>query len=303
MSRRQRLAVPGFVAAAFSALVLASGAGALEVPYLGGRVNDEADMMPPAAEQRVEQILAALEEKTGAQVAVLTVPSLEGDPIDDFSIRVAETWKLGRGKFDDGALLLISRDDRQMRLEVGYGLEGVLPDALSRRILDEQLRPRFRSGDFGGGIEAAAQSIATLVSGEGELPPPSRSKGSRRDLGGLLLFFILVVGNVLLGLVRAPGKVGWIAYAIGMPVAFFLPAVLLSPVAGGIFLVLWAVGFPVLRAILPKASLRSGGRGGPFGGILIGGGGRSGGWSGGGGFGGFSGGGGSFGGGGASSSW
>ncbi len=279
---------------------------AIEVPYLDGRVNDLADLMPPASERRVEQLLAQLEQQTGAQVAVLTVPSLEGDPIDDFSIRVAETWKLGRGKFDDGVLLLIVRDDRLMRLEVGYSLEGVLPDALSRRILDEQLRPRFRAGDFGGGIEAAAQSIATLVSGEGELPPPRRSSRGSRSPGGLWVI-VLVVGNIFLGLVRAPGRVPWIAYVLLMPVVGFLPGAFLSARAGWVALGLWTVGFPILRFFLPRATPGSGGlggRGGPFGGILIGGGRHSGGWSGGGGFGGgFSGGGGSFGGGGASSSW
>lgn len=297
--------IQSWALAAVMIFLTAAPAGAIEVPYLGGRVNDLANMMSPDSEQRVEQLLTQLEQQTGAQVAVLTVASLEGDPIEDFSLRVAETWKLGRGQFDDGALLVISRDDRLMRLEVGYGLEGAIPDILAGRILDEQLRPRFRNGDFGGGIEAAAASIATLVSGEGELPPPTRSSRGSWDPGALLMIF-LIVGNIFLGLVRAPGKVAWVIYVLLMPLVGFLPGALLSARAGWIALGLWIIGFPILRFVLPKASAGSvGGRGGPFGGILIGGGGgrRSGGWSGGGGFGGFSGSGGSFGGGGASSSW
>ncbi|MCB1033414.1 MAG: TPM domain-containing protein [Acidobacteria bacterium] len=284
-----------------SLLVLAAAsAGALDVPYLSGRVVDEAGLLSPDAERRVVGILEGLEQQTGAQVAVLTLPSLEDEAIEDYSHRVAETWKLGRGKFDDGALLLIVRDDRLMRLEVGYGLEPVLTDALSRRILDEQLRPRFRNGDFDGGIEAAAQSIATVVSGQGDLPPPVRSRDSGRDFGGLFILF-LVLSNFFFGLVRAPGKIAWVFYALLMPVAYFLPAALISSRAGVIIFGLWLVGFPILRLILPKATL--GGRGG-FGGWIVGGGGRHrGGWSGGGFGGGFSGGGGSFGGGGASSSW
>ncbi len=127
--------------------VAVSGIG-LEVPYLSGRVNDQGEMFDDAFESQLEERLRVLEEETGAQVAVLTVRGLEGDPIEDFSIRVVQTWKLGREGVDDGALILVARDDRRMRIEVGYGLEGALTDAQAGRIIDQLMAPRFREGDF-----------------------------------------------------------------------------------------------------------------------------------------------------------
>jgi len=130
------------------ACLAASTALALDVPRLTGRVNDYADLLSSDAEIRIEQKLAMLEKDTGAQVAVLTIQSLEAESLEEYSLRVAETWALGRGDQDDGALLLIARNDRKMRLEVGYGLEPTLTDIMSKRILDQVLRPRFRAGDF-----------------------------------------------------------------------------------------------------------------------------------------------------------
>jgi uncharacterized protein len=144
---------------ALLAASLALPAGALEVPFLSGRVVDLADMLPPDAEARVQAKLQAFEEKTGTQVAVLTVASLEGDSLEDFSMRVVETWKLGRAEADDGALLLIAKNDRKMRIEVGYGLEAKLTDLVSGRILDNLVRPKFRGGDFAGGVETGVDAI------------------------------------------------------------------------------------------------------------------------------------------------
>ncbi len=121
---------------------------ALEVPYLAGRVNDQANLLEDGFEGQLEERLRLLEEETGAQVAVLTIPSLEGDPLEDFSMRVVETWKLGRAGADDGVLILIARDERRMRIEVGYGLEPVLTDAEAGRIVSRMMAPKFRSGDL-----------------------------------------------------------------------------------------------------------------------------------------------------------
>ena len=172
-------------------LLAAPAARALKVPYLAGRVNDGAGLMSPEARERIESKLAALEGETGAQVAVLTLPSLEGEPLEDFSLRVVETWKLGRAGVDDGVLVLVARDDRQMRIEVGYGLEGALPDAAANRILANLMTPRFRAGDFDGGVEAAVDAIAGTVRGEeGLIPedPPSSGSGGN---------FVVVVAFVL----------------------------------------------------------------------------------------------------------
>ena len=116
-----------------------------------------------------------MEADTGTQVAVLTIDSLEGEQLEEYSLRVAETWALGRKGQDDGALLLIVKNDRKMRLEVGYGLEPTLSDVMSRRILDQILRPRFRAGDFDAGVSAAIDAIDGLVRGTSTLPPPDPS--------------------------------------------------------------------------------------------------------------------------------
>ena len=177
-----------------SMTIVAATAAALDVPYLAGRVNDLAGLLSEGAKARLEEKLGRLEEQTGAQVAVLTIPSLEGDPIEDFSIRVVETWKLGREGEDDGVLVLIARDDRRMRIEVGYGLEAVLTDAQSRRIIDAVMTPRFRSGDFDGGVEAAVGAISGTILGEpGAIPEDSPQRAGQRGRSnpGALIFFLI----------------------------------------------------------------------------------------------------------------
>jgi uncharacterized protein len=278
----------------------------LEVPYLASRITDLAEILSADTEARLEARLERLEAAEGAQLAVLTLPSLEGENLEDFSIRVVDTWKLGRAEADDGALLLIARDDRKMRFEIGYGLESILTDAYSRRILDEILRPRFRAGDFDGGIERAIEAAAALIEGDDGLPPPAeaRSAGATEQPGkvGAFVFFALLVLPFTLAAVTSPGCAGWLFYFFLMPLWFGFPAVLVGSRAGLFCLVAWIIVFPILRAVLPRT--RRGARwssGGPF----LGGGGwsSSGGWRGGSSRGGFSGGGGSFGGGGSSGSW
>ena len=126
----------------------ASWSYALDVPPLKGRVNDYADMISPEAESLLEERLKAFEESDSTQVVILTVNSLEGDALEDFTIRVAEKWKIGQTKKDNGVILFASKNDRRMRIEVGRGLEGVLTDLLSGRILDNVIRPKFRAGEF-----------------------------------------------------------------------------------------------------------------------------------------------------------
>jgi len=280
-----------------------------EVPFLGGRVNDLADLLSESSETALEEQLAELEHSTGAQVVVLTLPSLEGEILEDYSLRVAETWKLGRGEFDDGALLLIARDERQMRLEVGYGLEGVIPDAYAKRILDDILRPRLRSGDFDGGVGSAVDAIARLVAGEDTLPQPAAD--TPQQLGDFgwsqaiaLLAFLIPVGLFSLQALTARGCVAWFLYFFLMPFWFAFPLAILGRPLGFVPLGLWIIGFPIVWAI------RRGGGGagsdggtGPFWGTGGGWSSSRGGWGGGFSGGGFSGGGGSFGGGGASSGW
>ncbi len=276
---------------------------AIDVPYLSGRINDQAGLLGDSFETGLDGKLRLLEEETGAQVAVLTIPSLEGDPIEDFSIRVVETWNLGRAGADDGVLILIVRDDRRMRIEVGYGLEGVLTDAQSGRIIDGLMAPRFRSGDFEGGIEAAVDAVSSAIRGEPVVLPDVPARGRGVNPGSLIFF--LIFGLPFIGAaLSSRGAAGWILYLFLTPFFFAFPAAIFGLKAGAVVAGAWLVGFPLLRLIWPKTAVGrgAGSRRGMFWGPFIGGGG--GGGFGGGGFGGgFSGGGGSFGGGGASGGW
>ena len=175
-------------------LLFVTRAEALSVPKLEGRVNDYADLLSPDVEARVVQKLEAHEKATGQQFVVLTIKSLEGDPLEDFSIRAVEAWKIGREKQDDGLLLLVVKDDRKVRIEVGHGLEGSITDAFSSRVIRSVMVPSFRTGDYAGGIEGALNAlIRHETGGATELSEPvSPRQGSRKvsPLFALLLFVV-----------------------------------------------------------------------------------------------------------------
>lgn len=310
-----RLAAPAALALAVL-LLPAAPLAAKEVPYLSGRVVDEAGIVPADAKARIEQELAAFEQKTGTQIAVLTIESLDDEILEEYSLKVAETWKIGRGGNDDGAVFLISEQDRKMRIEVGYGLEPDLTDIESKMILDDVVRPHFRRGDFGAGIEAGTDAIVASLEGR-PIEPAAEPQGfGETPLGFRLLFvliFVAVIGSFSLVALSSSGCQSWFLYLFLMPFYLLFPMAI-SPAVGFGALALWAVAFPILKLTLGRRPagkrprwLGPGGFGGGMGPVIWGGGGggwRSGGggWSGGGG-GGFSGGGGSFGGGGASGSW
>jgi uncharacterized protein len=292
------------------ALLLAAPAarGAKEVPFLAARVNDVADIVLPPVRERVETKLRDLEGRTGAQVAVLTVDGLEGDPIEDYAVRVFKTWKLGRKDVNDGVLFVVARQERRMRIEVGYGLEDRLTDARSRQILDDIVRPHFRDGNFGAGIEAGVDAIAATIEGA-PLPRPRRDRARQfGSLAGLLFFsamFTVIIGTFSVIALLTPGGAGWFLYLFLTPFYATFPSIVLPPFGGAIAAGAWLILFPILRRILHSpggkrfrerhgwvVSPSAGGSGGRW---------SSGSSSGGGG--GFSGGGGSSGGGGASSSW
>ncbi|MEW6337383.1 MAG: TPM domain-containing protein [Acidobacteriota bacterium] len=301
-------------------LLLAATVSAKEVPFLSGRVNDLAGLLDANQRERVEARLAALEQATGAQVAVLTVDSLEGEVLEDYTMRVVETWKLGRQGHDDGVLFLVAVSDRKMRLEVGYGLEGTLTDALTRRILDNVVRPRFKAGDFGGGIEAGVESIAGTLQGQDVVPaeapagaPAAPPPLAARIVG--MVIFTLVVSAFSVIAVISSGCQSWFLYFFLMPFYLAFPSALLTPYVGLPIFAAWLIGFPILKfwlgrtpagkafvkahpslaTFVASAARSSSGRGWSSGG----------GWSSGSSSSGssFSGGGGSFGGGGSSSSW
>jgi uncharacterized protein len=174
---------------------------ALNVPTLSGRVVDNAQMLDSNTKQQIESILINHENKTTDQVALLTIPSLEGDSLEDFSIRVVNEWKLGKKGKDNGVLLLISRDDRDIRIEVGYGLEGVLTDAQSNRIIRNVIAPRFKNGNFNEGLLFGIQAIVSVVSNEEisqniEIKNPKNVRANRKGeltLGKLIFFIILFI--------------------------------------------------------------------------------------------------------------
>ncbi|NTW55089.1 MAG: hypothetical protein HGB15_10130 [Chlorobaculum sp.] len=178
------------------ALLLASApllAAFPPVPALTQRVNDYATMISPEARLQIEQKLAAIEAGDGTQIAILTVPSLQGEPIEEFSIRVAEAWKIGEKKRDNGILLIVSKGDRKMRIEVGYGLEGRLTDLQSGRIIRDIIKPAFARGDFDAGFIGATDAMISAVKGEFKADSLATAKGKGDKPSIPIVFIILMV--------------------------------------------------------------------------------------------------------------
>lgn len=284
-------------------VLLPALASALDVPHLRGYVNDYAGILSVETARQLEETLAAFERSDSTQVVVLTVPSLEGDDLEMFSIRVAEAWQIGQKGKDNGAILLVAKAERKVRIEVGRGLEGTLTDLVSGRIIRGEITPRFRQGDFDGGVFAGASAIMAVVKGEYVATPRDLRQGKQSAPPIAALLFFLGVACIFLG---ALSRVfGGIAGAAGLP----LVASLTVPGLGIIALAGLAVAGFFLGIFLSFLFGSGGGRGGGhWGGTTHGGGygggiggGFGGGWSSGGG--GFSGGGGGFGGGGASGDW
>jgi uncharacterized protein len=288
--------------AALLALLLAAPASALEVPALRGRVNDLAGLLPAARREALEQKLAAFEAETSHQIVVLTVPSLEGEPIEEFALRVAEAWAPGHRGLDNGILLVVAPRDRAVRVEVGYGLEGVVPDAVAARIVRDHLIPEFRAGRMAEGIEAGVASLCAAARGE-EIPAARRPRPGGGASGrshvdpGAVLFFAAFLG-MLVGSPFQRARLRPVGGVLGGGAGGLLAWLLLASLG-------WALLAGVIGAFTGWGGLGLGGRGGRrgrggFGGRLGDGWPGGGGWSGGGGF---SGGGGGFGGGGASGRW
>ena len=268
----------------------------VQIPKLSARVTDLTGTLSGTETSALEQKLEALETSKGSQIVVVIVPTTKPEAIEQFGIRLAEAWKIGRKKIDDGAILIIAKEDRRMRIEVGYGLEGTLNDATCKRIIDEQIVPHFKKGDFAAGINAGVDAMIAKVQGE-DLPPPVKgaSKGKSSEFGhgpmsgknapsfGGLVIGLIVAGSVLTAfvsrltsglLVGAGGfLLGWLFLGLSMGLLLAIVSMIATWIFGG----------------------RMGGGGGGWSS------GGSSGWSSGGSS--FSGGGGSFGGGGSSGSW
>ena len=265
--------------------VSALSAAQVPVPPLAGHVTDQTGTLTAEQTATLEQTLTAFEVRKGSQLAVLIVATTKPEEVEQFALRVAEKWKLGRKKVDDGAILVVAKDDRAVRIEVGYGLEGALNDLTSKRIISETILPRFKAQDFYGGITAGVGQMISVVDGE-PLPEPSnaptRGIGNVQQYAPVLFILALAVGGVLrAALGKVPGSL--VTGGVVAVIAWF--------VVGAVSM---AVGAGVIALFVTLLGGGMGGRGmGGLGGYY--GGGRGGG--------GFSGGGGGFGGGGASGRW
>jgi uncharacterized protein len=292
-TRKPRFTIAKVVLGPLPFLLFPALLHALEVPQLTGRVVDRAGVLPSGVAASLAAQLAVHEQRFGNQVAVLVIPSLEGEALEDYSHRVATTWRLGQKGQDNGVLLLIAVQDRKIRIEVGYGLEGSLTDAKSARIIRNEIVPRFRAGDFPGGISAGVTAILGTI--EDTYAPRDATGSPASDLGGIDLFILAVIIGIIVGaLVGGQWKPGGI---VGSLIAFFMTSPLgwfLAFVAGGLVLA-------VLLLLSGRMTGRRGRRGddiwftpgwGHAGGGGLPGGGDI-----------FSGGGGDFGGGGASGRW
>lgn len=267
----------------------AAAQDAVAIPALTARVTDLTSTL--SAEQRtsLEARLAAIdagsEGKAGAQIAVLLLPTTQPETIEQFGIRLAEAWKIGHKGSDNGVIIIIAKNDRRARIEVGYGMEGAIPDAIAKRIVAEQMTPRFKQGDFIGGVQASVDALEAASKGESspESPAPLSKKLPRMNFDSYMMAAVVAafVGSLLrkllglFGVVALAGAVGGVIFLLGA--SWFIAAL---------------VGLAIF--VLSFMNIGRGMGAGGFGG---------GGFGGGGGGGGFSGGGGSFGGGGASGSW
>jgi len=252
------------------------------IPALQHRVTDLTQTLSSQQQTALEQKIAAFEQEKGSQIAVLIIPTTQPEAIEQYSIRVAEAWKIGREKEDDGVILLVAKDDHKMRIEVGYGLEGAIPDLIAKRVITEVMAPSFKQGDFNGGISKAVDALMGLIAGE-QLPVPAKqsNQGDWGDFLPLLLVGGLILGSILravfgdfFGGVLNGGIIAVLAW-------FFGVALLIALLLGIVAFILTLIG--------PSGLGHMGGGG------YSGGGGHSDSWSGGGG--------GGFGGGGASGDW
>lgn len=261
----------------------------ISIPPLKARVTDLTQTLTPDQQSQLESKLTAFELEKGSQIAVLIVASTKPEEIEQYAIRVVDTWKLGREKQDDGILVLVAKNDHRMRIEVGQGLEGPIPDLIAKRIITEVMTPSFKQGDFYGGIDNAVDNLMGLISGEKLAPPPPQNKASNMGFNNSLVFFF--IGCVLLGrfLSSILGRffgAGATAGIIGV-VSWFIIGALGMAILVGVMAFIFTLIMPFFfSGALGGGTYSRGGYGGGFGGS-----------------GGFGGGGGGFSGGGASGGW
>jgi len=296
-----RLFLVGFIVLLSTIMVHAQ-----DVPFLGGRVNDYAGILSSNTISELNSKLKVFEDSTSIQVVVLTISSLEGSALEDYSVKVAQTWKLGQKGKDNGVLLLVVKDDRKIRIEVGYGLEGTLTDALCSVIIQREILPKFRKKDYDGGIKIGIASILGAINGTFTADHAGNQHMGFPEILIFLGIFTVVVGMFTFVGLFTKGAMSWVLYVFLIPFWLAFPYAAIGGPIGLLPFVFYMIGFPITKKWLAKSTrgiglqkaiaasmiMASGNRGWSSSG---------GSWSSGGG--GFSGGGGSFGGGGSSGSW
>lgn len=297
---------------------------AADVPYLTGRVTDNAQILSDETRKSITERLKAYEDKTTNQIAVLTVPTLGGLGIEEYAVAVFKEWKLGQKGRDNGILVVVSPGERRMRIEVGYGLEGAMPDAAAGDIIRNVMTPHFKSGDYNGGIDSGVQAIITVLEG-GKVPAGKNIEGFSEKSSGLKLqapdmsiaeriligaFIFGIIGLFTFMGIVTPGGGGWFLYFFLIPFWAMFPVVVLGSTGAFYLLMTYLISFPVAKVMLRNSDwyikaaqdLKTKGHAN-IGGFMVTSGGSGSSWSSGSSSGGFSGGGGSSGGGGASGSW
>jgi uncharacterized protein len=273
-----------------------------EIPFLASRVNDTAGILSPPTAAELEKRLKAHEDSTSNQIAVLTIPGLEGESIESYSIRVVDNWKLGQKGKDNGVLLLVARDDHKVRIEVGRGLEGNLPDITCGIIIRKEIVPRFKEGDYDAGVRAGIEAILAAIDGAYTADATDAGDDILMKIVAFAIF-LGVVGVFTMIALFTKGFQSWFLYAFLIPFWLAFPVALLGTAAGLLLFSLYAVGFVIFKLWVARSGAgqhffqqvaTASGFGSTSGGLFSGSGSSSGG---------FSGGGGGFSGGGASGSW
>lgn len=234
---------------------------AADVPYLTGRVTDHADILAPETRKIISEKLKGHEERTGNQIAVLTVPSLQGEGIEEYAVAVFQEWKLGQKGKDNGLLLVVAPVERRMRIEVGYGLEGTISDGLAGRIIRDVISPKFKAGDYNGGIEAGVQAIIRVLEG-GSVPPEHVIAGESKKAQGVFLetpdmtiMERILLGAFIFGIIglftalgmMTPGGGGWFLYFFLIPFWAMFPIVVLGTTGAFYLFVIYLIGFPLAK--------------------------------------------------------
>lgn len=271
-------------------LLFVPSAHALDIPKLQGYVNDYANMISPSAKAELENELRTFEQTDSTQIVILTIPSLEGEEIEDFGIKVGDTWKIGQAGKDNGIIFIAAKQDRKMRIEVGRGLEGRLTDLMAGRIIDLVIKPRFKRGNFDGGFIAGVSSLIDAT--RGEFKDSGNHHPQKHERSSQILTFLIFGGMILLVLGSFSRIIGGLGGAVGLPLFMYLMGLPLGFVTLVILAILGLGAGLFLPVIFSSGrhyrgggfwygggySGSGGGFGGGFGGGGFGGGGASGGW-------------------------